>query len=321
MSGEKNFVDDLNKAFGIFGSIKQGNKLTPFTPCAIDPSKYTAFKKLYQEYLERFRMGVNAIKDEYTYSLDILNSKIYKKNRELFGYGYNEEYGLVDTTGTSSGCFSEKLKEKAVFELVEKNEAMLFWYTGKGFVVKHDKKVESLINKVGLSSYEVLIFAVNEIVNIYTIIVVTFKGQEIISVGVSLKKKFMDSLNTALMECRLLEMFYDGLRKSFRYKLSKKEHRNIYEFINLLTDSLNSMEPIYNDFDKVIFKPWMTSLELVVLNTNKYQDFLTIRCVSKDLLNCVANHSIILNSLDKKVLKQYSIGEDSVRTRPDCIIL
>lgn len=321
MSGEKNFIGDLNKTFGIFSTLRIRDKLTPFTSCAIDSSKYTAFKKLHQEHLERFRMGVNTNKEEKTYSMDILNSKIYERNRKLFGYGYNDEYGLIDTTGTSSGYFSEKLKQKAFFELIEKNEAMLFWYAGKGSVVKHDKKIRNLINKTGLNSYEVLIFAVNEIANIYTIIVITFKDQEIISTGVSLKKIFMDSLNTALMECRLLEMFYDGIGKSFRYKLSKKEHRDIYEFINSLTDSLNSMEPIYNDFDKVVFKPWLTSLELVVLNTNKYQDFLTVKCVSKDLLNCVANHSIILNSLDKKVLKQYSIGEDSVRTRPDCIIL
>ena len=50
------------------------------------------------------------------------------KGKEV-SYGSKYVFGSIDTTGTASGVFkSDDIINKAIFELLEKNELLLLWY-------------------------------------------------------------------------------------------------------------------------------------------------------------------------------------------------
>ncbi|MBU3228912.1 YcaO-like family protein [Clostridium algidicarnis] len=318
---KQSYLPNYKIGFGVFGTVKAENKLSPCTPSAIDLSKYDLYKKVYQEYLERFRIAHNTNSYYKVKCFDALNQKISINNRNVLGYGLNDEYGVMDTTGTASGFNSEKLKEKALLELIEKNEVMLIWYLEKGYNVSIDKVVRRLINSIGFHSQDIYIFCSNNLCNLTTFSIFLFNNKEIVATGVSIDKDSEKALSKALLEAKLLEAFYRDSDIS-PYKLfSNHQYKTIYEFVKNLSYTLESI-CIEKDVKKdIILAPWITSIEFAILNTKCYQDYITIRCFSKELLNCIPNQDNIFQSLDKKIFKSYNLSEADILRKPPCIIL
>lgn len=318
---EYSYLSNYKIGTGAFSTIKIGDKLSPFTPSAIGLSKYNVYKKIHQEYLERFRIAHNVGNYSEFQSFNPLTNKINTHTRNVLGYGHNKEYGTMDTTGTASGLPSKKLKEKALLELIEKNEVMLIWYLEKGFNVLIDEEISQLIDSIGLYSEDIYIFCSSNLCNLTTFTVFLFNDKEIISTGISLDKNSKKALTNALLEAKLLESFYRDSETSPYKSFSQDNHKIAYEFVSNLSKkmkSTNITEDIQQDINLSL---WINSIEFAVLNTNSYQDHVTIRCFSKDLLNAIPSGENILANLDKKIFRMHHLQEDIVLSKPSCIIL
>lgn len=315
------YLSNYKIGSGVFSTIKIGNTLSPFTPSAIDLSKYNVYKKTHQEYLERFRVAHNINNCSKFQSFNPLTNEINTHIRNILGYGNNEEYGAMDTTGTASGLPSKELKEKALLELIEKNEVMLIWYLGKGFNVLINQKIRRLIVSIGFHSEDIYIFCSNNLCNLTTFAVFLFNDKKIVSTGVSLDKDSKEALTNALLEAKLLESFYRDSEISPYKSFNENDYKIIYEFVDELSKSMKGINFVGNIQQDVILSPWINSIEFAVLNTKSYQDFITVRCFSKELLNAIPDTENILYSIDKKIFKTYHLDESSIFKKPPCIIL
>lgn len=70
------------------------------------------------------------------------------------GIGHTRRIGNIDTTGTAAGTISTKVIEKAIFELLEKNELYLFWYLNIGERLKNSKVIERFLKRQGMDEFE-----------------------------------------------------------------------------------------------------------------------------------------------------------------------
>ncbi len=134
--GEKFFIEDntfVNNpciSFAIFKVEKTKNPkmIYPYGNTSAGKKKSVLLGKIYNEYLERFKM-VNNDRIEAKVDLVSLNDlSVEMQSRKTLTYETDDIYGLKDTTGTSSGLDSSFLVEKAVLELIEKNELIPIWY-------------------------------------------------------------------------------------------------------------------------------------------------------------------------------------------------
>lgn len=315
------YLSNYKIGTGAFSTIKTGNKLSPFTPSAIGLSKYNVYKKMHQEYLERFRIAHNLDNHEQFQSFNYLTNEINTHTRNILGYGNNKEYGAMDTTGTASGLPSKELKEKALFELIEKNEVMLIWYLEKGFNILIDEGIRQLIDSIGFHSEDIYIFCSNNLCNLTTFAVFLFNDKKIVSTGVSLDKDSKKALTNALLEAKLLESFYRDSQISPYKSFSQSDFKITYEFVNDLSKKMKNINIAGNTHQNITLSPWINSIEFAVLNTNPCQEHITIRCFSKELLNAIPSIENILYSMDKKIFKIYHLDESSVLKKPPCIIL
>lgn len=198
---------------------------------------------------------------------------------------------------------------------------MLIWYLGKGHNVLIDKNIQQLINRIGFNSKDIYIFCSSNLCNLTTFVVLLFNDGKIISSDVNADKDSKKALTNALLEAKLLESFFRDSEIS-PYKLfNQYHHKIIYRYVESLSKKMGDVCNICSIQQNVILLPWITSIEFAVLNTKSYQDFITIRCFSKELLNSIPSKKNILADLNKKIFKQYGINETIILKIPPCIIL
>lgn len=151
--------------------LKKNEYYAPSTGCAIDKFNQMAVLKSYNEFLERFRLGIGGLS---------------KENIQI-NYGYNENYGVIDTTGTASGKISKEIIYKAKTELIEKNEIFLFWYTKDSnfYVVNQSFEIKNFIKKLNFIAQEHIIFCIRNLSNLYTILCISFKESFLTGCGVA----------------------------------------------------------------------------------------------------------------------------------------
>ena len=99
-----------------------------------DINKLVSIKKCYNEYLERFSLGISIDREDTVQSINIIDNSICNRKKKLFAYG-DTSYGHNDTTGTATGINSYIIIEKAIRELIEKNDVLCFWYNDSGKVI------------------------------------------------------------------------------------------------------------------------------------------------------------------------------------------
>lgn len=315
------YLSEYKIGYGTFNSIKIDDKLSPFRPTAIDSSTYKTYIKVHQEHLERFRIAHNFRNEEYVQSFNPITKEIIKHKRDVIGYDFNEEYGIMDTTGTASGLKGDMLKEKALLELIEKNEAMLIWYSDMGYTVLINEYVKKLINRIGFDSENLFIFCSSNLCNLTTFLVLIFDEGKIVSTGVAIDKDTKIGLEKALLEAKLAETFYKDTEVSPYKPYTMREHNLTYRFVLELANNKKAISFTEDVQDEIVISPWIESIEFAILNTKSYQDYVTIRCFSKELINCVPDKNGILLSINKKIFKRYSINRDDILAIPPSIIL
>nr|WP_288825082.1 hypothetical protein [uncultured Clostridium sp.] len=165
------FLKDYHITYAYMDSILTEQGRTPSDTNAIDQKKHISIIKLYEESNERKRLAYGILnKNESSCVFDYINKTWSNYNSGYFAYGYNERYGYVDTTGTASGSITDNIIIKGIAELIEKNEMALFWYLKRGYYIKKDLYVNSLIQKHKFISNQVAVFECNNISNMYTYI-------------------------------------------------------------------------------------------------------------------------------------------------------
>lgn len=269
-------------------------------------SNYVLFKKTFSEYYERRILGFNSFKKGITWCL--AKDSVITVNRADIGYGYNLNYGFLDTTGTAAGVDFLKMKEKSLSELIEKNESLIFWYTNKALLIDHTPFVTSAIKKVGLSNISVHLFYSNELSSMHTVIALCFYKNTFLASGMECSLNFIDSLYGSLYEAKMILNVYYGRNIYPIKQLKDKQYQIcIYKFINNKINNAKILKNIPTTNKKIILSSWIDDIIYVGLDITNFQGVRGIRCLSKKLLNCVPYTKYIKEMPEKAILKKYNI--------------
>ncbi|GEK35600.1 YcaO-like family protein [Kurthia sibirica] len=291
-----------NKDFGIANSfqvetnkigyiksfrIKHGEFFVPSTGTSISNKKKLCILKAYNEFLERFRLGIGS--------------------KEIT-YGKNNDYGMIDTTGTASGNNSENIIKKANLELIEKNELYLFWYTNSSeyVLLPHTSEIKSLIKKLNFQGERHLIFYMKNISNAHTILSVSFKEGILTGCGISGDLNFKKALKSSILENKLIEWENYQNPNSDLYHHSINEKEQIQFFFN---EKIKETRPLIinnesSEDEDIIYKDWIDTPQIILLNTQN-SSFKTIKLISNSLLNCIPNNYNLNNCLNQKIIELF----------------
>lgn len=302
------------------------NIYLPWLCSSVGNSFRLELKKLYSEYLERKFIGIN--KDEDVVNMFMMNNhKIYKAHSTDIKYGNSKLFGMIDTTGSASGNLeSKKVIQKAVFELVEKNEVLLSWYGRlcKELVLNESLYVKYLdyINNIKDICDEYKIIISKNLSNASTIIVILFKDKIIVGSGVSLELDFQKALENAIKEAKTVAISF--LNKSYGYysNYSCKDFEDIYDYVLKLCESKEHYFVVVENFccEKFELLEEIKDFYLVYFNKCKFSHDKTVKVYSKKLLNCLPTKLNLQNNSNKYILKKYNIDIES-NDIPDCCIV
>lgn len=283
--------------------LLQNEYYVPNTGCAIDRSNKLAILKSYNEFLERFRLGIGG----------------FDRNNIYITYGNNYDYGVIDTTGTASGKISRNLIYKSSTELIEKNEIFLFWYTKSPFfIVEQNNETKSLIESLNFIAESHMIFCLRNISNVYTILSLSFKEDMLTGCGVAADLDFNIALKKSILENKLIEwQNYKNPNSDF-YLNAKNKKVEIINFLNSKVKQNNRilLNKKREKENEIIFESWISNLEIVFLGKNISDNIKTIKMVSKDLLNCLPSNKNIQLSRKQTIIKSFNIIN-----KLDCIIV
>lgn len=113
-------------------------------------------------------------------------------------------------------------------------------------------------------------------------------------------------------------------KKFSTYAYYSNEHNYIlYSYIKRLNDCIDNIDidDVINNSNKNIYlKNWIEDIYYTVLNTERYQKFLTIRCFSSSLINCLPTKDNIVKMPNKLIIKKYNILEN-IDSKPSCCIV
>lgn len=292
-------------------------KVFPYTNTSTSKSKSIALGKLHSEFLERFKMTYHHRMSKKTTSIkygDLTQTKI---NNEALTYGGDIIYGHKDTTGTASGFCSTEIIEKAICELVEKNELMLMWYKKLTYVVEPTQSVVQQIISYGLNPCNVKLFFAQNFNNLFTIICFILNDNGlIIGSGISCDKDVCSALTSSIEEA-IMQEWVDTFAKD---KIFSQEDpnlkKNFEELCNAKTIDIATLSPVRNiEIDKRF-----DDIEIVLLNLNGKNQELTVKAISKSLMNCIPVSARIIQNKDKAIVKLFNVA-DNAESIPECAVV
>lgn len=302
------------------------NLYLPWLCSSVGNSFRLELKKLYSEYLERKFIGINKDKDVANMFM-INNHKNYKIYYSDIKYGISELFGVIDTTGSASGNLeSKKIIQKAVFELVEKNEVLLSWYGRlcKELIINKSLyfKYLSYINNIKYICDEYKIIISKNLSNANTVIVILFKDKKIVGSGVSLELDFQKALENAIKESKTVAISFFNKSYGYYSNYTNKDFEVIYNYVLKLCKykecDFNVTENLY--YEKFELLEEIKDFYLVYLSKCKFSHGKTIKVYSKKLLNCLPIKLNLQNNQNKYILKKYNIDIESDDI-PDCCIV
>lgn len=292
---------EYNKDFGIANSfqvhtnkigyiksyrIKHGELFTPNTGTSIGENKKLCILKAYNEFLERFKLGIG-------------DQKIT--------YGENHEYGMIDTTGTASGINSERIIEKASLELIEKNELYLFWYTNNSdyYLISQTDEIKSLIKRLNFQGEKHFIFYMKNISSAHIVLSISFKDNILTGCGISGNLDFKEALKSSILENKLIEWENYGNPNSnlFSQAVTTKEETQSFFDMKIKKAKKLKNNNLFKE-KSIVYNSWIEIPEIILLNT-KNTMFKTIKLISSSLLNCIPNNYNLEHSSNQKVIELF----------------
>lgn len=266
-------------------------------------------KKSYSEYLERFSMGIPVNREEVTSAINYIHKGLEQEKFSEFGYGLHSK-GYNDTTGTAAGVSTFDIVEKAVSELVEKNEVFCFWYGRAGRRLEKTPFIDKIIDEIGFCSNEFFCFVVNEISNFPTIIVMVFLDTRLITTGVACHRSMKEGIYKAFQEAKIIEwQQYDNAKSNFS-KYSITEQKKIYNKVKIKSRVMERAIISIEDERKLELQDWIENIEIKLLYADINLGIKVIKCISEELLSSLPVRRNILKSINKKIVRKYYIDED-----------
>ena len=92
------------------------------------------------------------------------------------------------------------------------------------------------------------------------------------------------------------------------------------DFIDDKIDRLNIFEKSILDKNFGIAN-WIKEIYVGLLNKENDYSPITVKCISKELFNCMPQKNYILDSKNKKILKEFDISEKEIKENFECILL
>lgn len=305
------FLDEYSIGYVNLCKVMTPIGLTIGNATSIDLNKQICIKKCYSEYLERFALGIPVNKNLYCSSFDITRKSIRTNSFSAFGYG-DTKYGHNDTTATATGIKSEEVINKALCELLEKNEVLCFWYGNCGKRVKINKLLEDKINNLNFISDKFFCFIINELSNYSTVIVLGMKGKRLITTGVSCTGCAMESFDNAIKEAKIIEWQQYNNKQSEFSNYSTIEMQDIYKVIECKNSNFMSTDilPDRNYKSVLNLKSWISDICLKVIFSDEKTGLKTIKCVSEQLLSALPICNNIIKSMDKEIVRRYFVCKE-----------
>ena len=315
------FLNSYKIAYATFGSILTAKGNTPPDSTAIDQNTSIALIKCYHEYLERSQIGLNIQNNKECIAINYIDNSLYQSNLNNYGYGYSMLYGNVDTTGTGAGLNSKQLIHLSILELLEKNEMLLFWFLKKGMYIIKDMFIKNKITKLGFSSKQIEIFYIKELSNFPTYFVILIDNNRVIASGCGIADTDKQALTKALEEARLLEWQNKNNSNSSLVKLSANEHKLFIQHINNLINYMPHKQFNNTISEELQIATWIKSLEFRVINIGGAHSSVIIKCISKELFNCLPKLNNLKLSINKEICKVYNLNYELLKEYPECILL
>jgi len=319
---DSNFNGNNKLFYALLDSFKSGNKTSPADATSVDTSKALLVAKTFNEHSERALMG--AQDDIKCDVFNFIDKTMHKLKRSDFGYGNNSHFGISDTTGTASGHVSATVIEKAVLELIEKNELLMLWYGRKGVNIAQCPHILSIIAQLNFFSSSVDIFLCREVSNYYTIIVVLRNSQQVTASGIAISHCIEDALLRALQEAKLIEWCHNDSVVSYFAKYTLEEHAVAMKYIKQLKSEFETYDiQTFQDqpVENLQISSFVRNIYVGILNRGIGKRQLTIKCISEDLLNCLPRHGRIEVSSDKSIFRHIQLDMQNIKAIPDCILV
>ena len=280
--------------------------LTIGNATSIDIDKQVCMKKCFSEYLERFALGIPIQKNDLVKSVNVIKGDISDNVFTEFGYG-DSEFGHNDTTGTATGIYSQKIIDKAVRELLEKNEVLCFWYgnCGRKLVINND--VVNIINNYNFIADDFYCFVVNELSNIPTIIVLGFKNKRLLTSGVSCDYNILESLNNALGEAKTIEWQQYNNRHSALNNYTNREQKEILNNVIQKNNNYDSVciSELESMNSQIEVSDWIDDIRMKILYSDDKLGLKTVKCISKHLMSSIPIKENIKKCGEKEIIKKY----------------
>ncbi|MGH2077779.1 YcaO-like family protein [Aerococcus urinaeequi] len=200
----------FNYHYVFFPNLPISNTQMPKTASSISPHKNVTLKKGYSELLERIGMSYNAFqKKENIICINLIDGEIKETSIQLSKYNLNPVF-YSDTTGTATNISSEESIQKALFEMIEKNDLFLFWYGYYGKVILY-KDIKNKISKeiaqyITFYNLKVSLVIVEEFFPIVTMIcLIETENYEFYSSGISANTNILMAIQDSILEALLLK--------------------------------------------------------------------------------------------------------------------
>jgi hypothetical protein len=278
-----------------------------------------ALIKQYNEQLERTKLGYNTFSNQRCIAYELIQKKSVIINRSDIGYGLTP-FGSMDTTGTASGLPSLYTLRKARNELLEKNELGLIWYGGIGNSILIDNTVEVLLKKNGIYEKNIYIFSSRNLSSAVAFCILIFDdGRHLISTGVSLNQNPHLALQSAIDEARLMRFTYYMIKRYSRFSFFDVDP--VYDYVQQLYYTMVCLKANdIKEYKDESIEDWVSSLYAVIINTRDWQDTLTIRVFSKELLNCMPIKENIFQNKSKSIVRKYDLLS-LMENVPNCVVV
>ncbi|MDA6090034.1 hypothetical protein ODV19_08640 [Lactobacillus amylovorus] len=316
------YLDKRVTGIGSIYTVHCGNRELPYTTSAQGKNLHELIRKIYSEFSERIGFGCYSYLRRNTYTINLKKLEFSKCITNEFGIGYSPKVGSIDTTGTAAGTVSKNVIEKAVFELLEKNELYFFWYLNYGKRLERSRIIDLFLKRQGMEKFENYFFEVQTLSLYYTVIYISIKNNHIVTTGISCTPYRYKSIQNAIAEAKIIYMF--NLRRgSFYLDLAESEHKEACKFIEQNKFVTHHLKGKLTNTDNILHLKLSYEVKDLKICLNTF--FCSgvgpklVSAISSTLLKCTPFKNDILQSKSNSFLKRHPCP--TLQKHVDCVVV
>ncbi|EGL35691.1 hypothetical protein HMPREF9126_1440 [Parvimonas sp. oral taxon 110 str. F0139] len=310
--------------YGLQSFIVKSKYELPWTGSSICKNKNMAVRKLLSESFERLALGYNMESEKEIKLLSFNADNIISVKGKEVSYGSKYVFGSIDTTGTASGVFkSDDIINKAIFELLEKNELLLLWYglLAEEYKLSNEEYKEYMkyFNNLYVLTDEIRVFFNRNLSNGFGFFVFLFKDKKLVGAGCAFNLVFKKALFSAIQEAYNLTIIYRDTSFGHYKHLTDEEHKEILNHLDRISLSKYKIDN-FDESKNLELKDCSDDIYICFLNRCKFSYGKTIKVYSKKMYNCLPSRYNFKRCGEKEILKYFKIDIHNNEI-PDCCII